>query len=445
MILQNWWFTTLMGVKSPICAPLKGDIEADVLVIGGGACGLSAARRLVKGGAKIVLLEKNICGGSSTGKSAGFLTPDSELELAQLLRRFGSEGAHDLWQAGVAGVDIIRAAIKEYGINCDLQQQDSLYVSRSRGTWKEVIAEHHIRETFGYPTTLYPKDKLSETLGAENYTGGVRYPDTYVMNPLLYSQGVKRGLLEEGVIIHEATAVTAIEGHTAKTDMGSVTAKDIIFCADKMTPDLTEYAWNAFTAQTFLTVSEPLPDKMLARMFPKGALQCWDSDLIYSYYRLIGSNRLVLGGGSLWTTFSRKDVTTPAVIQGVLAKFRKHFPYLEKTEFIQYWPGRIDMTRDLLPTVTKDVKHSWIHHVLGCVGLPWASFCGDFVARHVLDTDRASDRRFYKYFSPKRGFLIPIWLEKLIGKRIVFALNTAWAKYYQDDKGKIGSAKEDDF
>ena len=70
------------------------------------------------------------------------------------------------------------------------------------------------------------------------------------------------------------------------------------------------------------------------------------------------------------------------------------------------------------------------------MGLPWATFCGDFVARAALDLADADERRYYRYFSTRRGFLLPIWLEKIIGKQIVFSLNSAWAKYYQEDVGK---------
>ena len=65
MILQNWWFTTLMGVKSPMAPPLRGEKKTDVVVIGGGTAGLSAALRLSQAGVKTVLLDpsKNIIPG----------------------------------------------------------------------------------------------------------------------------------------------------------------------------------------------------------------------------------------------------------------------------------------------------------------------------------------------------------------------------------------------
>jgi gamma-glutamylputrescine oxidase len=86
MINQDWWFTTLLVKQFKDCPPLNQDIKCDVLIVGGGFSGVSAAAEFVRKGHKVVLLEKNILGGCS-GRSAGFLTPDSELELNQLVRR----------------------------------------------------------------------------------------------------------------------------------------------------------------------------------------------------------------------------------------------------------------------------------------------------------------------------------------------------------------------
>ena len=74
----------------------------------------------------------SICGGSSTGKSGGFLTPDSELELSQLKRRFGPQGAKDLWEVPVRGIDRMLSVIAENNIECSLQKQDSLFLGKGR-------------------------------------------------------------------------------------------------------------------------------------------------------------------------------------------------------------------------------------------------------------------------------------------------------------------------
>jgi len=261
----------------------------------------------------------------------------------------------------------------------------------------------------------------------------VRYKDTYGVDGLRYAQGIKGMLIDGGISVFEASAVVSFAGHTAKTHMGSVTADQVIFCADKLGPDLNPYSQNVYHEQTFLSITEPLSSAEQAAMFPAEPFQCWDSDLVYSYYRLTGSKRLLLGGGSLLTTYARNDTTTSGVIDGVVGGFRRMFPELKRVRFAQYWSGRIDMTRDLLPTLLREPESPWVHRVLGCVGLPWATFCGDFAARQVLGESEKGDEKYYRYFDVHRKFLVPIWAEKLIGKRLAFPLNNAWAKYYQKD------------
>jgi len=432
MILQNWWYTTLLGSNEPPQPPLHGDIRADILIIGAGAAGLAAALRLIESGKKIVVLERNICGGSTTGKSAGFLTPDSEMELAQLKRRFGADGARDLWDVPVKGIEIITSTILKHHIECDLLTQDSLFLGRGRAGWRAVQEEARARKEFGLPYQLYAKDQLGSVLGSKEYSGAVRYANTHAMDALRYAQGVKRVLINHGVEVHESSDVVKLRGHTAYTNLGSVSAEEIIFCADKLKPDLSKYSRNVYYVQTFLAISEPLSDNELQSLFPESPLQCWDDKLDYTYFRLTGDRRLLVGGETFWSSFAEKDTTTPNIIQSIIEDLKSKFPCIRKVEFIQYWPGRIDFTRDLLPTVVRDPDAQWIHYVLGCVGLPWATFCGDFVARHVLGDD--TDQKYYKYFRADRKFLVPLRFEKVLGKRFVFTVNNAWAKYYQVDR-----------
>lgn len=143
--------------------------------MGAGAAGLAAALHLMEKGVDVVVLERNICGGSSTGKSAGFLTPDSELDLSQLVRRFGAEGARDLWEVATKGVEIMTSVVKRYEIPCDLVEQDSLFVGNDRSGWKEVQQEAEARRLLGYPQILYTAEELPSVLGSKGYSGAIRY------------------------------------------------------------------------------------------------------------------------------------------------------------------------------------------------------------------------------------------------------------------------------
>lgn len=434
MKLQNWWFTTLMNIDDKIQPPLTKDVKADFLIIGGGAAGLSAAYSLISKGLNVVLIEKNICGGNTTGKSAGFLTPDSELEIAQLVRRYGPGNAKFLWEVAQKGVELIVSYVNDHKMNCDLQKQDSLFLGNGKSGLKDVISEMKARKELGYTQQFYPASELKAVIGSDHYSGGVRYPDTYGIDALQYSQEMKRVLLDNGIKIYESTEALLIKDHTVTTRLGSVTASEIIFCADKPTAALTHFSNSVFHAQTFLTISEPLTERIVEKLFPSGRFLCWDTDFIYTYFRLTGDNRILLGGGSVLTTFSRNDVNSSRVIRRVIKGFKQKFPILKDLEFIQYWPGRIDTTRDLMPTIVKETHKPWIHYVLGCVGLPWATFCGDFAARHAYNDKACDDHDCYRFFDATRYFFLSLRWEKFMGKPPLFAINNGWAKYYQRDE-----------
>lgn len=443
MLLQDFWFTTLIEEAYAKCPPLNDHLITDFVVVGGGAAGIAAANYLSKNNQRVILLEKNILGGSSTGKSAGFLTPDSELELSQLLRRFGKEGANDIWNVAIKGVKMMVENIQLNNINCDLQIQNSLFLANDESSIIDIEQECKARKKMGWQFEHYNKTEVKKIIGSSSFFGAVRYEDTYGVNPLQYAQGMKSVLLKQGVQIFEASEVISIDDHSVNTHLGSVTANQIIFCIDKIEETISDLSWQVFHAQTFLSISEPLTENEINQLFPAGKMQCWDTDLVYSYYRLTGDNRLLLGGGSALTTFAIEDTHLEFVINGVHKKFKKRFPFLENLKFIQFWPGRIDTTKDLLPIITKDNKRPWIHFTLGSVGLPWATFCGDFVARHALGNEN-NDKQYYHYFSLNRWFLIPLWVEKIIGKQLTYSLNNWYAKYKQVDKNKI-EVLEDEF
>ena len=93
MLYENWLHTGSLNIKTPYCEPLKEDIKAECLVIGGGFAGLHAALRLIDSGKKVVLLEKGICGGGASGQNGGFLTPESEEDLQKLIEHYGEQKA----------------------------------------------------------------------------------------------------------------------------------------------------------------------------------------------------------------------------------------------------------------------------------------------------------------------------------------------------------------
>ena len=112
---------------------------------------------------------------------------------------------------------------------------------------------------------------------------------------------------------------------------------------------------------------------------------CWDTRDNYIHYRIMGNDRLLIGGSSFLTLYYHKHYNSPFVITSFIKDFKKHFPFLEHVKFPYYWNGLIDVTKDLIPIVDYDPKNKSVQYVLGCAGLPFAAFCGDYAARRIID------------------------------------------------------------
>ncbi len=422
MLYENWLHTGALNIKVPYCPPLKENINTDCLVIGGGIAGLHAALRLVDGGKKVILLEKSTCGGSSSGQSAGFLTPESEEDMRQLIIKHGIKKAKILYNVPFDGVNLIVNTIKKYNLNCDLRKQDSLYISAKKSADKFVEEEAEFRTEMKLPYQILDEKGLAKYHPGVGYRKAVKYPGSYGMNSFSYCQEMKNILLSKGVKIYESTEVTSLEKNTAKTHTGSVKAKNIIICIDKMKKEFNnDISRNFYHLQTYLAISEPLSDEEMKSIFPNGELMCWDTNLVYIYYRPVNGNRILVGGSSPWTTYYPQYYHSSRIIQPFINTIKKRFPKIKNIEFVNYWSGLIDSTQDLAPIADYDKNNKTIQYAMGCAGLNWAAYCGDYLARRVIDPEKTED--LSEFLGSNRKFFVPSWLQKILGKRITFAIS----------------------
>jgi gamma-glutamylputrescine oxidase len=103
----------------------------------------------------VAVVEQAFCGAGASGKSSGFVTQDSELDLSHLIGNYGEARGQELWEFAQSGVERIRRTIKALSIDCDYQIQDSLFVARSARAFRKVIeVEHRTRASLGYHSTV---------------------------------------------------------------------------------------------------------------------------------------------------------------------------------------------------------------------------------------------------------------------------------------------------
>ena len=422
MLYENWLHTGSLNIKTPYCPPLEGNIKTECLVIGGGFTGLHAALRLIDAGKGVILIEKRICGGSSSGQSAGFLTPESEEDLRQIIARYGEKKAKIIYNIPLKGVQLIVNTAKKYNFNCDLRKQDSFYFSIKEKDNKYIKEEAEYKKENKMPYELYNEKTIKKVHPGKNYILGLKYPGSYGINSFAYCQEMKNLLLKKGVKIYEDSEVHKIEGNIAKTHLGSVTAKNILICVDKLKAEIDDDLSNKYYhMQTYLAISEPLSKEEMKAIFPKGELMCWDTEIIYIHYRPVAGNRLIVGGSSPWATYLPEYYYSPKIIKNFINSLRTNFPIIKNLEFTHYWSGMLDVTKDLVPIADYDKKDKSIQYALGCAGLNWAAYCGDYLARRVINPEGTEDLK--EFLGADRKFFISERFQKIFGKRISFALS----------------------
>lgn len=419
---QVYWYTQNELKYLP---KLKSNETTDVVIIGGGMAGLSAAQRIRKEGQAVTVIEKDFCGSGASGKTSGFITPDSEIELSSLVSNYGPKEARQIWEFVLSGVEIIRQNIQNHKIDCDFQIQDSLFIANTNSKLKYPKKEHEARRELGYKSELHDSNAVKRIIGSMEYAGGVQYPDTFGINSFLYCQTLRDILVGQGVKIYEQTTAVDIKENKVMTEWGSINAEDVIVCADRFIPDFGRMEKEIYHVQTFLGISKPLSDDDMSKVFPKNKMMVWDTDLVYNYFRATGGNRLLIGGGDLLYTYARSVSNNISRFKKRLTGYmKKKFPFLNmELEYI--WPGMLGVSKDLLPVMSFDPYSNKIWFTGAATGLPWAAALGNYAAEKFLFGRDEFDERF----SWKRKFMIGRRMQALLSTSVTYALSHGLAKY----------------
>jgi gamma-glutamylputrescine oxidase len=412
---QVYWYLN----KDTAFAPLTHDIVTDIVVVGGGMAGLTAAQQFAQKGCKVVLIEKDFCGGGASGKSSGFITPDSELSLFELIRCFGAETGKKLWKLIGSGVDIIEGNIKQYHLECDYQKQDTLILANSARAFRnDIQKEYTIRKQVGYESVLYTHEGVRDVIGSGAYKGGISYGGTFGIHAYKYCSEMKKILQEAGVQIYEQTAALSIEDNIVRTPHATIKADHIIVCTDRFEPAASLLWDKVYHVQTFLMMSAPLSDNQITQIFPNKPFMVWDTDMVYQYYRITGDNRLMLGGSDLLYTYADESHNNKRVAQKLIRYFNAKFPSVNVT-FEYMWPGLIGISKDVFPVAGFDKNRPSVYYIAGACGLPFASALGAHCADRIMN----NNYEFDEYLSPYRSFKLGSTMQRLLGTRLTFALS----------------------
>ena len=361
-------------VKLPKFDKLKGEISTDVLVIGGGLCGILCAYFLQKAGVDYVLVEGNRIASGITKNTTAKITSQHGLIYSKLINDVGRENARKYLEAN-------QNALREYerlceSIECDFEKRSAY--TYSLNDRQKIMDELEAVNSLGFKANFTEKTELPLDIA-----GAICFPNQAQINPLKFVSEISKGLN-----IYENTFVRQITPHTAVTDEGKIMAKKIIVTTHF--PFINKhgsYFLKLYQHRSYVSAYENVPKLkgMYVDEYKKGMS-----------FRTYG-NLLLVGGGGHRT--GKQGGNWKEIDEFVL----KNFPL---ARLKNRWAAQDCMSLDSVPYIGKYSKNTEDMYV--ATGFNKWGFTSAMVAATIIsDMILENKNEYADVFTPQRSILKP--------------------------------------
>jgi gamma-glutamylputrescine oxidase len=399
---QNYYFATVP--PPPPHAPLRGEVRADVCIVGGGISGLSAALHLAERGFTVALLEAKHLGFGGSGRSGGQCIFGYASGQEKLEKLVGAANARFMWDIALEGMKLQRELIAKHSIACDYVP-GHMHVGVKARHDAELRAEvESLHATYGYRSVrLVGHEELRTLVASDRYTTGVHDSNSGHLQPYKYTLGLGAAAARAGVKIFEDSRVTKLEiashgnaDSLVHTESGTLRARHLLIAGNALLGRLVpELSRKLMAVGTYIAATEVLGRDRASALITNNAAVA-DINWVLDYFRRSADHRLLFGGR---VSYSGVDPFDSARV--LSARIRRVFPQLKDTRIEYAWGGYVDITPNRAPHFGRLAPNVYFLQGFSGHGMVLAGIAGKLVAEAVA----ASAERFDVFAKiPHRDF-----------------------------------------
>jgi gamma-glutamylputrescine oxidase len=369
---------------------LRGAVRADVVVLGGGIAGCSAALHLAKRGYRVALLEARVVGYGASGRSGGQTIFGLAASQKALAAEVGRDDARRLFDLSVEALDLTQSLIKENAIECDYHANHVHVAVKPRHLQELADWARELHEEYDYPSVqLLNRGELQAHVQSGRYLGGLIDPRSGHLHPLKFTQGVARAAETAGARIFEDSQVLRYEDGpevTVHTARGSVRCAHLVLCGNAyigaVAPTL---ARRILGVGTYIIATEPLGEERVRALLPSNAAIA-DINWILDYFRRSADHRLLFGG-----RVSYSALQPPRLAESMAKRMLRIFPTLADVRVAYAWGGYLDITMNRAPNFGRLAPNVFYMQGFSGHGMSLTGLAGKLVAEAVAGTAERFD------------------------------------------------------
>lgn len=334
--------------------PLAGDAQADVVVIGAGYTGLSAAHHLAQSGLAPIVLEANRPGWGASGRNGGVITAKFRLSFPAIAAGHGRDMAKRMYEIAHEATDIVSELVDAHGIDdAGLTRSGQVKAAHNQETLAYAVKEAEwLRAELGDTTmSVLNADQVRDETGSAGFVGGVLNAGSGGIHPLNYLHGLAEGVSKRGIAIHGGTPALQLRregsGVLVETPCGTVRAKQAIVATNSysdLTPATRDYQRTLIPFRSAIIATEKLSPNLAASVMPTRRTYT-ETKRMMRWFRMV-DDRIVFGGRG---AFGKTD--SPAAFRALHKAMIGIFPQVADVPLAFSWSGLVAMTLDSVPHV----------------------------------------------------------------------------------------------
>ena len=188
MKLESFWTDTtpaFEGRKDALPA------KADVVVVGGGFTGLSAARARALRGASVVVVEAGSVAAEASGRNGGHVNNGLAVDYATVAARVGTERAAAWYRAYDDAVDTVERIVRDEAIQCDFRRGGKLKLASKPAHYDAlVMGFERLRREADAQVELVPPERIMNEVGCDRFAGGLLFKKSAQMHMGQFGHGL---------------------------------------------------------------------------------------------------------------------------------------------------------------------------------------------------------------------------------------------------------------